>query len=181
MGPSQGQGPSRSGDDDASRAFDDATSVRSVSFAPSLDYCRRDRAGQAPARSRAEEDHRGEVRRFAAAQCGVCGAAPLATGYRYLAACCFRALCRGCAADVRSGAARPCDCPVVHPLEDADVVELLHRHADAGHVAAACRLGIAFARGQFGLARNSRRAAAASAKSNLSARRLAETVFMLPV
>ena len=75
----------------------------------------------------------------------------------------------------RSGAATR------HTALFADVVELLHRHADAGHVAAACRLGIAFARGQFGLARNSRRAAAASAKSNLAARRLAETVFMVPV
>ena len=74
--------------DDASRAFDDATSVRSVSWAPSPvprprdDRCRR--------RARSEG---GEPRAPPPLRCGVC-AGPVASGYRHVLACCVRAVCR---------------------------------------------------------------------------------------
>ena len=137
--------------DDASRAFDDATSVRSVSWAPSPvprprdDRCRR--------RARSEG---GKPRAPPPLRCGVC-AGPVASGYRHVLACCVRAVCRGCRGAVRGG--HVCGCGVAHPLPDAEIVARLEAHAARGHAAATTRLGVAAGRGHFGLRPDAARAA----------------------
>lgn len=144
-------------------SLDDDASARSVSWARSVDASSASRDdGAAPFASHCCRP-RPPVVVCAAVGCG----SAVRSGYRRIAACCVRPLCRSCAAAPKRGQQRDttppparCECGALIPRDDAEIVELLRRHADGGHVEAMARLGVAHARGHFGVARDARRAAA---------------------